>query len=103
MRTGSITFALITASIAMPMRVAANAAKSPLEQVAVYEHLGTTIDGQLSFTDQTGRSVKLGDYLDGTHPLLLTLNYFRCRMLCNLQLTHFAASLRALGSDRAKE
>jgi protein SCO1/2 len=98
------TLALIAVlAVTTRAHAGANAAKSALDHVAVDEHLGKPVDRGLSFTDQDGRRVQLGDYLDGSHPLLLTLNYFRCRTLCDLQLTHIAAALRALGPDSARD
>src|SRR5689334_4381194 len=68
-------------------RANANASKNAFDRIAVDERLDNAIDRELTFTDQDGLRVKLGDYLDGSRPLLLTLNYFRCRTLCDLQLT----------------
>jgi protein SCO1/2 len=47
----------------------------------------------LPFTDHTGKKVKLGDYFDGKRPVLLTMNYFRCPVLCNVQLNELTETL----------
>lgn len=60
----------------------------PQEIQGVYleQKIGAEIPLRAEFKDETGRKVTLGDYFDGKRPVLLTLNYFRCPMLCGLQL-----------------
>ncbi|MFO7566325.1 MAG: SCO family protein [Enhygromyxa sp.] len=65
------------------------------KQVAVDETLGGYLDKNLSFVDHDGREVQLGDYFDGERPVLVTLNYFRCPTLCNLQLNALTRTLEA--------
>jgi len=57
-----------------------------LEDVGIEEHLEAEIPMDLEFRDEYGAVVKLGDYFDGTKPVILTLNYYKCPMLCGLQL-----------------
>ena len=65
-------------------------------QIDVNEALGAPLDSGLRFTDQDGKSVTLGDYFDGKRPVLLTMNYFRCPVLCNVQLNGLTDTLREL-------
>jgi protein SCO1 len=65
------------------------------KQVAVDEMLGGYLDQNLSFVDHDGKEVRLGDYFDGKRPVLVTLNYFRCPTLCNLQLNALTRTLEA--------
>jgi protein SCO1/2 len=58
----------------------------PLEEVGVTEKLDAQVPLDLRFVDTAGEPVKLGDYFDGTRPVLLTMNYSDCPMLCSLQL-----------------
>ncbi len=57
-----------------------------LEDVGIEEHLEAEIPMDLEFRDEYGAVVTLGDYFDGTKPVILTLNYYKCPMLCGLQL-----------------
>lgn len=57
-----------------------------LQKIDVIEHLGETIPLDLKFTNDQGRSVILGDYFNRGKPVLLTLAYYRCPMLCGLVL-----------------
>jgi protein SCO1/2 len=57
-----------------------------LEEVGIEEHLDAELPMDLKFRDEYGEVVTLGDYFDGTKPVILTLNYYKCPMLCGLQL-----------------
>lgn len=67
-----------------------------LNAVNVAEHLGAHLPLDTAFTDSEGRAVKLGDYFDGTHPVIVTFNYANCPMLCSLQLNRFVDGLKQL-------
>ncbi|NUN14641.1 MAG: SCO family protein [Myxococcales bacterium] len=67
-----------------------------LDGVTVVEKLNEPLDLTLTFSDHNGNSVKLGDFLKDDRPLLLTLNYYRCKMLCNLQLNALTKGLKGL-------
>lgn len=57
-----------------------------LEGVGVDEHLGEHVPRDLVFRNEEGKPVPLGTYLDGETPVLLTMVYHSCPMLCNLLL-----------------
>jgi protein SCO1/2 len=67
-----------------------------LEQVGVEEHLEAPLPLDYEFVDSSGAPVRLGDFFDGERPVLLTLNYYRCAMLCSLQLNGLVAGLQEL-------
>lgn len=64
-----------------------------LQDIAVEQNLGGEIPLDARLVDSLGRKVRLGDYVDGKMPLILTLNYSNCPMLCNVQLNQLAQSL----------
>ncbi|NJK32022.1 MAG: SCO family protein, partial [Deltaproteobacteria bacterium] len=55
---------------------------------------GRCVDQDLRFTNHHGDEVKLGDFFDGERPVLITLNYYRCPTLCNLQLNSLTTTLQ---------
>lgn len=57
-----------------------------LQGVDVDERLGGMVDLDLTFRNGAGEEVRLRDFVQGGRPLLLTLNYYDCPMLCDLQL-----------------
>jgi protein SCO1/2 len=56
------------------------------------EHGGKQLPLDIPFTDDTGKSVTLGELLDGK-PAILTLNYYGCPSLCTPQLNDLAKNL----------
>lgn len=67
-----------------------------LQDVDVIEHIGDKIPGGLSFRDPEGHKVEL-DALLGQKPLLITLGYYRCPMLCNLVLDGLVKTMKQAG------
>lgn len=67
-----------------------------LEGVGVTEHLGDSVDLNLTFADHTGKVVALRDLIRGDMPVLLTLNYYGCPMLCGIQLNFLREALAQL-------
>lgn len=65
-----------------------------LLEVGVTEHLNQQIPLDLSFVDTKGRTVKLSEYFDGQLPVVLTMNYSSCPMLCSLQLNGLFEGLK---------
>ncbi|MCB9831117.1 MAG: SCO family protein [Planctomycetes bacterium] len=66
-----------------------------LEGVGVDEKLDAQVDLALSFRDETGATIRLAQLLDGKLPVVLTLNYAACPMLCGLQLNGLVDTVRA--------
>ncbi len=66
------------------------------EGVGITEHLGDQIPGDLQFKDETGKAVRLSDYFDGEKPVVLTLVYYNCPMLCNMILNGLVEGIAPL-------
>jgi protein SCO1/2 len=56
--------------------------------------IGARIDPGLTFANERSERVTLGSLFDGSRPVLLTFNYFRCHGMCDLQLMHLAAATK---------
>lgn len=67
-----------------------------MDEMGIDEHLGEPIPLDATFQDETGRSVPLSTYFDGERPVLLTLVYHDCPMLCNIILDKLTTSLKAM-------
>ena len=67
-----------------------------LEEVGVTEHLNAKLPLDLEFRDENGDWVELGSFFDGQRPVILTLNYYRCPMLCGLMLNGVVDGLEAM-------
>jgi protein SCO1/2 len=71
-----------------------------LNHVGIEQRLNQQVPADLAFRDETGKPVKLGDYF-GRRPLILSLVYFRCPMLCSEVLAGVERS-RPLALTRGK-
>lgn len=67
-----------------------------VENVTVTQRLGESVPLTLDLVDSLGRKVKTARFFDGTMPVIVTLNYSNCPMLCNVQLNQLAVSLKEL-------
>jgi protein SCO1 len=74
----------------------AGPAPPEMEGVGVTEHPNACLPLDLAFKDEDGRTVKLADYFKGDRPVILTLNYYRCPMLCTLQLNGLIDGLKRM-------
>lgn len=57
-----------------------------IEGVGITENLGGQVDLSTEFTDETGQKVPLQKFFDGKRPVVMSLVYYECPMLCNLHL-----------------
>lgn len=64
-----------------PATLAPQAGKPDLSNVGIDQKLDSQVPLNLSFHDENGKAVVLGDYFHGK-PLILSLVYFKCPMLC---------------------
>ena len=76
----------------------ANTRPPRLQNVGIEQHLNAQIPPDLTFLDDAGRTVKLGDYF-GHKPLILNLVYYNCTMLCGEALAGLASAMRLVKFD----
>ncbi|TWT36957.1 hypothetical protein KOR34_19020 [Posidoniimonas corsicana] len=67
-----------------------------IKDVGVDEKRGAQIPLQLKFRDENDRVVSLGDLCNGERPVLLSLNYSDCPMLCRVQLNGLVDALKQM-------
>jgi protein SCO1 len=73
-----------------------------LENVGIDQHLDAQIPPNLTFADDAGRSVVLGEYFR-TKPLILNLVYYNCTMLCGEELAGLTSAMKLVKFDLGKE
>jgi protein SCO1/2 len=73
-----------------------------LSQVSFEQRLNEQLPLDLPFKDESGRTVKLGEYF-GRKPVVLTFVYYECPMLCTEVLNGLERSLRVLNETIGKE
>jgi protein SCO1/2 len=69
-----------------------------LTEIGIDQKPGELIPGDLTFRDEAGKPVRLGDYFQA-RPVVLSLVYHECPMLCSMALNGLVKSLRALPFD----
>ncbi|HVS02221.1 MAG TPA: SCO family protein, partial [Thermoanaerobaculia bacterium] len=80
----------------------AAARPSALDDAGIEQRIGERIPLDLAFRDESGESVRLGDYF-GDKPVLLVPAYYRCPMLCGLVLEGVSRSLKVLAFGAATD
>jgi protein SCO1 len=98
-------FGLITLCVWMPNFVLAgqiDPAPKEIQDVGIDEHAGDRLPLDLGFTNAAGKRVLLRDLIHDK-PILLTLNYSNCPMLCSLQLNGLVQGLQAMAWSVGKE
>ena len=80
----------------------ANVRPPGLKNVGIQQNLNQPLPLDLTFTDDLGRTVRLGDYF-GKKPVILSLVYFNCPMLCGEVLSGLEHSLRMMSLDVGKD
>lgn len=67
-----------------------------LKHIDIVEKLGQKIPLDLTFTNDLGQQVRLGDYFHKGKPVVLTLAYYECPMLCSMVLNGLSAAVTKL-------
>ena len=80
----------------------ASAKPGVLGRVGIDQRIGEQIPLDLPFTDEHGRSVKLGDYF-GKRPVILALVYYECPMLCTQVLNGLVSALGVMSFEPGRE
>jgi len=73
-----------------------------LQRVGVTQRLNQPLPLEAQFVDDTGKTVRLGDYF-GKRPAILTLVYFNCPMLCSEELDGLAGALEMVKLTPGKD
>jgi protein SCO1/2 len=74
-----------------------------LEGVGITEHADAQLPLDAVFNDENGQPVRLGDFIGGDRPTILTLVYFNCPMLCTLVLNGLVDGMKDLQWSAGKE
>jgi protein SCO1/2 len=72
------------------------------DRVAFDQKLGGQVPLAATFRDESGKTVTLGDYF-GKRPVILTLVYYNCPLLCTQVLNALTRSLRPLSIGIGKD
>jgi protein SCO1 len=73
-----------------------------LDKVGIAQHLNGQLPLNLTFVDDAGKTVQLGQYF-GKHPAILALVYYQCPMLCSEELNGLTSALKMVDVDPGKD
>jgi protein SCO1 len=74
-----------------------------LHGVDIQQHLNQQLPLNATFVDDAGKTVKLGQYFDGKHPVLLALVYYHCPILCSEELKGLTGALEMVSYQPGKD
>jgi protein SCO1 len=87
---------------APPRATAANTKSGILKEVSIDQRIGQQLPLDLTFKDDSGRDVRLGEFF-GKRPVVLALAYYECPMLCTQVLNGMTGALKTLSFDAGKD
>ena len=93
------TFAVAQAPSAFQEQTAGTASQvtpANLKDIGIDQRLNQPVPLDLQFKDESGNTVKLGDYFHAGRPVILNLVYYTCPMLCGEELAGEASALSML-------
>jgi len=93
---------LVLMSLNALVSLAQNIKPPLLQNVGIDQRLNEPIPLDVPFRDELGRTVFLKEYFHGK-PVILSLVYYECPMLCNQLLNGLTGSLKALAFTAGKE
>jgi protein SCO1 len=67
-----------------------------LKDIGIDQHLNQQVPLDLQFKDEDGRTVALGDYFKKGRPVILTMVYYQCPMLCSEVLSGLNSAMEVM-------
>ncbi len=80
----------------------ASSQPAPLLGVGIAQQMNQQVPGDLIFRDETGKTVRLGDYF-GKKPVILSLVYFNCPFMCTEVLNGEVRALQGMSLNLGKD
>lgn len=107
---------LIRGVVALAMLLAANVSfadgmpkggdselPNELTDVGIDDKPGAKLPTDVRLRDSQGQDVRLADYFDGEHPVILALAYYECPMLCTLVLNGLIDGMKGVDLTAGKD
>ncbi|NKB25749.1 MAG: SCO family protein [Kiritimatiellae bacterium] len=97
---------MLTCCMAIPHLYAQDVAQiqpNEYEEISFQQKLDSQVPLDLFFRDETGEKIQLQDYFKQDKPLILSLVYYECPMLCTLVLNGLVDCLKQVPFSVGKE
>jgi len=100
-----LSLVLCAAAMAQPSKAEESKTVAPpgLEGVGIDQRLNEQVPLNLTFNDEQGKAVRLGDYFHEGRPVILNLVYYECPMLCTEVLNGLTTALKVIRFVPGKE
>jgi len=97
-----VVVALALAAGSASAQTAANQQPEALKEIGFDQHLGESLPLDIELRDEHGHAVKLRDLFRG-RPVVLSLVYYECPMLCTLSLNGLVSALDVLKMEPGRD
>ncbi|HEY2646816.1 MAG TPA: hypothetical protein VGI34_07565, partial [Candidatus Acidoferrales bacterium] len=98
----AVLLATICGFAAFPACAQQSTTPAILRKVGIEQNLNKQIPPDLVFRDESGKSVRIGDYF-GQKPIVLSLVYFDCPALCTEVLNGELRTMNAISLNLGKD
>jgi protein SCO1/2 len=75
----------------------------PVRNVGIDQKLNAPVPLDLTFFDENGQAVQMKQFFTGSKPVLLSLVYYQCPMLCNMVLNGEAQGMKRIGLEVGRD
>src|SRR5215472_10724515 len=99
---GTLTLSAQVSSYGDKQMGPANTKSSILDKVGIAQHLNAQLPLNLTFTDDSGKPIQLGEYF-GKRPAILAEVYYQCPMLCSEELNGLVGALEMVSFRHGKD
>jgi protein SCO1 len=96
----SLVICIVALSLALLVKDSGASPADLTRDIFYEQHLGGQVLPALTFIDEQGQSVALGEYFRG-RPVVLAMGYYRCPMLCGVVLNATARTLEEFPPESA--
>lgn len=103
LRLGTLLASIVLVAAGNALGQRSDPIPEELQGIGITEQLGAAIPLDASFVDQNNQPVQMRDYVQLDRPLLMTLIYHQCPMLCGLTLNGTMELLTELPLTAGKE
>lgn len=86
-----------------PSQTTGSGLPDALKKIGIEQRLGEQLPLESEFRDESGRTVKLGEFFNKGRPVIIAFVYYECPMLCNEVLNGLTGALKGLSFDAGKE
>lgn len=100
---------MVVCAVALVVALPAPAAREPMapasvvQNVSIDQNLDAQVSPDLTFRDENGAPVRIGQYFNSGKPVVLSLVYYRCPGLCTMTLNGMSRAFKPLQFSAGKE